>query len=328
MSLKTALQNYLNIDVSSMRPAGFLDKEASQIKTTVSNVNRGHGWIPNLNCPACGSERSEIIMTRFGRNVLQCRACEIGYMEGFPADLGDVYSHEGYNDTQETNYLHNVDYRKQRFAFERLNIIRRHITKPASSTRLLDIGCGTGWFLEVAMREGFPVSGLEMGKEIAQATSRRLKIRIYTEAVAELPASEQFDVITLFDVLEHVPDPAAVLRAVREHLRHGGIALLFTPNLDSVGLSILRERSSLVMPAEHLFYFTPKSLRRLIEQTPLEVVEFQTKGMDIPDVMSHFRDDKQLQPVADFLVEQCNVLQAVIDSAGCANHMRFVVRRI
>jgi 2-polyprenyl-3-methyl-5-hydroxy-6-metoxy-1,4-benzoquinol methylase len=55
---------------------------------------------------------------------------------------------------------------------------------------------------------------VEMGREIAQATSRRLKIRIYTEAIAELPANEQFDVITLFDVLEHVPDPAAVLRAV------------------------------------------------------------------------------------------------------------------
>ena len=79
-------------------------------------------------------------MTRFGRNVLQCRDCEIGYMEGFPADLGDVYSHEDYNDKQETNYLHNVDYRKQRFALERLNIIRRHITKPVSSTRLLDVG--------------------------------------------------------------------------------------------------------------------------------------------------------------------------------------------
>jgi 2-polyprenyl-3-methyl-5-hydroxy-6-metoxy-1,4-benzoquinol methylase len=57
----------------------------------------------------------------------------------------------------------------------------------------------------------FPVSGQEMGRKIALATSRRLKIRIYTEAIAELPASEQFDVITLFDVLEHVPDPAAVL---------------------------------------------------------------------------------------------------------------------
>ncbi|MGB9419060.1 MAG: hypothetical protein WCB58_22305 [Acidobacteriaceae bacterium] len=60
-------------------------------------------------------------------------------MEGFPADLGDVYSHEGYNDTQETNHLHNVDYRKH-FALERLNIIRRHLTKPISFTRLLDVG--------------------------------------------------------------------------------------------------------------------------------------------------------------------------------------------
>ena len=51
MSLKTALQNYLNIDLSSMRPAGFLDREASQIETPVCDVNRGHGWIPNWNCP-------------------------------------------------------------------------------------------------------------------------------------------------------------------------------------------------------------------------------------------------------------------------------------
>jgi SAM-dependent methyltransferase len=90
-------------------------------------------------------------------------------MEGFPADLGDVYSHEGYNDTQETNYLHNVDYRKQHFALERLNVIRRHLTKPISSTRLLDVGCGTGRFLEVVMQEGFAVSGPEMGKKIPGA---------------------------------------------------------------------------------------------------------------------------------------------------------------
>jgi hypothetical protein len=60
------------------------------------------------------------------------------------------------------------------------------------------------------------------------------------------------------------------------------------------------------MAAEHLFYFTPKSLRRRMEQTPLEVVEFQTKGMDIPNVMSHFRDDKRLQPGRRF---PCRAMQ-------------------
>lgn len=326
VSLTTALQNYLNIDLNSMRPAGFLDKEASQIGITVANVDRGSGWMPNVVCPACQSENRHPIMERFGRKVMQCRDCGIGYMEAFPANLGDVYSHEGYNDTQETNYLHNVDYRKKRFAMERLTIIRRHITKAAIDTRLLDVGCGTGWFLEVAMQEGFVAYGLELGKEIAAATSKRLKIKVFTETLQEMPVSEKFDVITLFDLLEHVPDPKAVLRSVREHLNPGGIALIFCPNLDSVGMRILQERSSLVMPAEHLFYFTPKSLRRLIEQTPLEVVEFMTKGMDIPDMMSHYRDDKESKEISGFLSEHCQTLQAVIDHAGCANHMRFVVR--
>ena len=308
-----------------MRPAGFLDKEASQIETTVSNVNKGHGWVPNITCPACGHGHSKVAMTRFERNVLQCSGCGVGYMEAFPADLGDVYSHEGYNDTQETNYLHNVDYRKKRFALERLKIIRGHIKKAPRDTRLLDVGCGTGWFLEVAMQEGFVGYGLELGKEIAAATSKRLKIRVFTETLQEMPESEKFDVITLFDVLEHVPDPKSVLQAVHAHLRPGGIALIFCPNLDSVGMKILGPRSSLVMPAEHLFYFTPKSLQSLIEQTPLKVVEWMTKGMDIPDVMSHYRDDKGSKEIADFLAEHGQLLQAVIDQAGCANHMRFVV---
>jgi 2-polyprenyl-3-methyl-5-hydroxy-6-metoxy-1,4-benzoquinol methylase len=327
MSLQSALNSYLNIDIHSMRPRGFLSKEADQIKITVDNVTRGDGWIPNETCPACESANRKAIMHRFGRSIVQCQDCEVGYMDAFPANVEDVYSHEGYNDTQETNYLHNVDYRKQRFALERLGIIRRHIAKPVSQTRLLDVGCGTGWFLEVAQREGFCVYGLELGKEIAAATSQRLKISVFTDPLANLPDKEQFDVITLFDVLEHVPDPKTVLSAIRGHLRPGGIALIFCPNLDSVGLSILKDRSSLVMPAEHLFYFTPRSLRRLIEETPLEVIEFQTKGMDIADVMSHFRDDRQSPEVAEFLSEQCRLLQAVIDSAGCANHMRFVVRR-
>ena len=327
MSLQAALNDYLNIDLHSMCPAGFLDREASQIQITVDNVDRGKGWIPNRTCPVCGSENRNAIMQRFGRCVVQCQDCEIAYMDSFPADPEDVYSHEGYNDTQETNYLHNVDYRRKRFALERLNIIRRHMSKSPATTRILDVGCGTGWFLEVALQEGFAVSGLELGREIAAATSKRLKIKVFTETIQQMAPTEKFDVITLFDVLEHVPDPQSVLRAVKDHLHPGGIALLFCPNLDSVGLSILRERSSLVMPAEHLFYFTPKSLRRLIEQTPLEVAEFMTKGMDIPDIMSHFRDEKHSPEVAAFLSEQCRTLQAVIDSAGCANHMRFVVRQ-
>jgi SAM-dependent methyltransferase len=104
-------------------------------------------------------------MTRFGR-MFSCAVIvrSATWRASRPTSARST-APEGYNDTQETNYLHNVDYRKQHFALERLNIIRRHLTKPISFTRLLDVGCGTGWFLEVVMQEGFAVSGLEVDKE-------------------------------------------------------------------------------------------------------------------------------------------------------------------
>lgn len=326
-SLTKAMSDYIEIDFNSMRPPGFLEKEASQIHTNVRNVDRGQGWIPNLNCPSCGSSRRKVRIERFDRKVLQCLDCDLGYMDAFPANVEDVYSTTGYLESHEINYLQNVDYRKKRFAMERLDIIGRHLNKPATQARLLDVGCGAGWFLEVAKERGYIISGLEIGKQLAEFTSKKLGAQIYTVPLTELPATESFDVITLFDVLEHVNSPRTVLKALRNHLNPGGIGLLFTPNLDSVGISILQELSSLIMPAEHLFYFTPASLRRMIEETPLDVVEFHTKGMDIPDLYSYFRDVEQSQPVSDFLAERGSMLQAVIDSAGCANHMRFVVRR-
>jgi 2-polyprenyl-3-methyl-5-hydroxy-6-metoxy-1,4-benzoquinol methylase len=327
MSLQKALGDYLNIDFEVMRSVGFLDREAQQIQATVANVERGQGWIPNHTCPACASNRREVRFNRFGRSVMQCLDCGIGYTDAFPADTTDVYSHEEYIGTQQTSYLENVDYRKKRFAIERLEMIRRHLKHLPTGARLLDVGCGTGWFLEAARDQGFLVSGLEIGRQLAQFTSERLGVAVHTVPLTELSPGEKFDVITLFDVLEHVSAPRAMLQSIRHHLNPGGIALLFTPNLDSVGITFLREKSSLIMPAEHLFYFTPASLRRLIEETPLEILEFQTKGMDIADAYAYYRDIEGNRPVAEFLAERGPILQAVIDSAGCANHMRFVVRR-
>ena len=80
------------------------------------------------------------------------------------------------------------------------------------------------------------------------------------------------------------------------------------------------------MPAEHLFYFTEQSLRLIFEKVGFSVVEFVTKGLDIPDIYSYYRDEKNQLEVAEFLKENNNVLQAMIDAAGCSNHMRFIVK--
>ena len=70
---------------------------------------------------------------------------------------------------------------------------------------------------------------------MAQLTSKKLGVTNRTVPLTELQSDERFDVMTLFDVLELVSDPLALLKSVRDHLNPNGIALLFTPNLDSVG---------------------------------------------------------------------------------------------
>ncbi len=132
-------------------------------------------------------------------------------MEKFAVDTGDVYSDVAYLPIAHSDYFDHVDYRQQRFAKERLDIIWQYMKKPAEQVRLLDVGCGTGWFLDSAKKSGFQTAGQEFGKDLAAFTAKRLGICVWSEPLTKIPVNEMFDVITLFDVIEHVPNPREVI---------------------------------------------------------------------------------------------------------------------
>src|SRR5262249_42287621 len=160
-----------------------------------------------------------VLFSRFDVEIVQCAACTLGYSTMFPADANDVYSNRDYLPAQKENYLANAEYRKQRFGKERLQIIADHLqARPASQSRLLDVGCGTGWFLELAQESGYQVFGIELGKELAGFTAKRLGIEVWNRHLDEIDVSDGFDVITMFDVIEHVVDPLKIMRAVKRLL--------------------------------------------------------------------------------------------------------------
>jgi len=325
--LKELLKEFKSIDVDQMRLPGFLQKREDEIKVCVDNVTNGKGLKNIDKCPLCGETKREFIFARFGINAVKCSGCGTGYMEKFPVDSGDVYRNDDYTPIAKSDYLDNVKYRQERFGKERIEILQKYLKKESKESRLLDVGCGTGWFLDLAQQYGFRVAGQEFSTELSRFTAERLGIQVWSDPITEIPVNEKFDAITLFDVIEHVPNPVAVIESIKEHLNKDGIALFFTPNLDSLGFWKLKERSSLVMPVEHLFYFTEKSLRMVFEKVGLEVEYFAAKGMDVPDLFSHYRDDLKNEAVADFLKENSDVLQAIIDASGKANHLRFIVRK-
>ncbi|MBF0531663.1 MAG: methyltransferase domain-containing protein [Candidatus Omnitrophica bacterium] len=325
MSYSQILKNFLPMDLAQMRPAGFLERMERGGREKQQKIMEKHGWEPVRQCPVCDSSLSTVELRKFDTEILNCGDCSTRYAARRPVVTEDIYSDDSYIPVMMENYLQNAAYRKARFGPERIALIQKYL-RPGGRPALLDVGCGVGWFLEVAREQGFEIFGQEAGRGLARWTGDRLGREIYTQPLAELAQIQRFDVITLFDVLEHVPFPALFVQDVKACLKPGGIAVFFTPNFDSLAIRVMAERSNLIIPAEHLTYFTKKSVETLAAKTQLEWVVYETCGIDLGDLKSFYESQNQ-QPLAEACAGLYNYLQPVIDAAEAGNHMRFVFRR-
>jgi len=138
--------------------------------------------------------------------------------------------------------------------------------------RYLDVGCGSGGTLGAAKALGWRVAGIEMD-EAAAARARRFTETLHVGDALTAPfAPASFDVVSAFHVLEHVPDPVALVRRMLGWLAPGGLVIIEVPNAGGLGAWLFgRAWSGLELP-RHLSHFTPDSLTRAVEQASGRVV--------------------------------------------------------
>jgi SAM-dependent methyltransferase len=132
--------------------------------------------------------------------------------------------------------------------------------------RYLDVGCGSGGSLGAQKALGWRVAGIEVD-EAAAAKARRFTDEVHVgDVLGARVAPGSFDVVSAFHVLEHVPDPVALLRRMLDWLAPGGLVIVEVPNAGGLGASIFgRAWSGLELP-RHLSHFTPESLTRAVAQ--------------------------------------------------------------
>lgn len=227
---------------------------------------------PAAHCPLCGGTVSAA--ARFERNGFRIHACErcgvhFVHPQPTPKDLLRIY---------DASYFQRGDkYREAAENPARLNDAHRAewLARHVKAGRILDVGCATGGFLGEAAARGFQAEGVEPSADAAATARTRGGFTVHVGDLASARfADGRFDAVTLWDVIEHVPDPVAVLTEVRRILRPGGILLLSTGDIGSRWARLTGRRWQLLTPPQHVFYFTRKSMTGLLERTGFGPADF------------------------------------------------------
>lgn len=219
-------------------------------------------------CPVCAGERFRTAFEEPPYRVLRCLRCGTGVVSPRAADLESIYMDGSYWRSSSPRTLGYGDYRAAASLYvksfaRRLSFALRH---GPTGGRALDVGCAAGFCMQALSELGFESYGVEVSETIARHAIDRLGFdTVHIGTLEDAPFSDQtFDLITMWDVVEHVPDPRSLLARARELLTPSGLLVLETQNIDSAFARVLGRRWHHYKHAEHIYHFTPGSLRQLL----------------------------------------------------------------
>lgn len=152
--------------------------------------------------------------------------------------------------------------------------VKRFLKDGSKEKRLLDIGAGIGSFADYVRKRNVEVDVVEAskdGRDICLSKNHR----VYRN-INRIPKNVCYDVITLWHVFEHMPDPEGVLRQIQGRLRRGGILVIALPNLASYDAYRYGECWAAFDAPRHLWHFTPRGLKKMVEEASLKWVSMST----------------------------------------------------
>ena len=218
---------------------------------------------PSGICPLCGGA-SSFWLVKNALPIQRCSACDNRFLApaDVPVDLESLYSTEYFSGGVATGY---PTYQQDAPMLERNFAERvRRISRWHAPGRILDVGAAYGYFVKAAREAGWDASGVELAPEVAREAAQLAQAEIIAGDFLQVSLVPGFDVITMFDVIEHVRDPLAWLVHARELLAPGGLLVIETGDVASAWARWLGRYWYFLDPPQHLWYFTGAGLEALL----------------------------------------------------------------
>jgi len=229
-------------------------------------------------CLFCDVHEERLRFRDGAYRVVECARCGHVYVNPrLPAERLHAMYQDEYWASDRAREFGYAQYLSEADNYRRTYRMRSEVITPYKGRpgRVLDVGCAAGFFLQVMAEKGWRTTGLEIAVPmLAHATSVLGLTDMHRGDLlsVDLPAG-QFDVVTLWDVVEHLEDPVQHLRVVRRLLADDGILVLETQDVSSRFARLLGRRWQHYKHEEHLHHFHPESLRRLLARAGFEILE-------------------------------------------------------
>jgi 2-polyprenyl-3-methyl-5-hydroxy-6-metoxy-1,4-benzoquinol methylase len=215
-------------------------------------------------------------------NIVRCRNCGLAYTN--PRYSIDLYEKRYFTSKGEYPGRNFLGERDLKASEKRLNEILITIEQFRKKGKILDVGCAIGTFLFLAKMKGWDVYGVEISEFATNYAREKYNLNIFNGKLrAAKFKSHFFDVITLNHILEHIDNPYRFLRyEVQPILKKNGLVVIEVPNFGSLEARIFKENFQDLRPEQHLYHFTPKSLKVLLKKASFQIIKIQT----LPDQFS------------------------------------------
>lgn len=225
----------------------------------------------HLNCILCNSPNLENIEAYSKVYLCKCLSCGLRFSRKKPSEE-ELEKH--YNGYKRNDYLSPITIKRYNELLDEFEPFRK-------TNKIIDIGSGIGYFLDEAKKRDWEVYGTEFTDEaVSICANKGIKIK-KGPLTSNNFEPEMFDIITSFEVIEHINNPKEELSYLYSILRKGGLVYLTTPNFNSLLRYRLKSTYNIFVFPDHLTYYTQKSLKKLFNSNGFKTYKFTCTGFSL-----------------------------------------------
>jgi 2-polyprenyl-3-methyl-5-hydroxy-6-metoxy-1,4-benzoquinol methylase len=256
-----------------------LDKEKKELinlETRLLDVK----FSKTINCPLCDAKEThnEQLFIKDGYSFVRCDKCEMIFTnpQVDSSLLGELYGRSKANDLWvEIQESKKEQAWKKHYYEENITILNFFRNK--QQTRLMDVGCSSGYFLEILNNYQTSINGegVELSKK-AFKYAKNKDLNVYNCFLSELDENLKYDIFTLFGVFEHLPNPSKIFEDIKLKANNGALIFAIVPNAYSLYHMFLQSKSVSFDGRNHLLYFSQKTFKKLFEEQGFEILKLDT----------------------------------------------------